>query len=139
MGVQSQIDRITQNISNAYTELERKGAIIPESRNADNLSSSISSIDTESKHLYITKTFFNSDWVSEDNEVYTLSFTDPLVKSDYKLDMAFDTSNLLQLMDDGVRSIRADNDNGTINVICIGAKPTADLTAQISFVKLVQA
>ena len=139
MSVENQIDRITQNIAATYSELERKGATIPESKNSDNLPSSVASIDIEAKHLYILKTLSVSAWIAGENNVYTLSFTDPLIKTDYKLEIAFDIIDLLQLMNDGVSNIRADNDNGTVNVICIGAKPTASITAQISFVKIVQA
>lgn len=139
MSVQNQIDRITQNIASTYSELERKGATIPEAKSVDNLPGTAASIDVEAKHLYITKTLSTSAGIAGENNVYTLSFTDPLIKTDYKLEIAFDTANLLQLINDGVSNIRADNDNGTVNVICIGAKPTAELTAQISFVKLVQA
>lgn len=135
----SEIDRIKQAKSDLMQSIESKGVPVPESAKINDLPSYVASINTESKHFYTLKTLSTSEWIEGENAVYTLSFTDPLIKADYKLEIAFDTQDLLQLMNDGVSNIRADNDNGTVNVICIGAKPTAELTAQISFVKLVQA
>lgn len=99
----------------------------------------VSEVLNNTSHRYVTKTISLTSWQTVSENVFTSSFTDTKIPADCKLDIAFDTQNILQLISDGVSSIRADNDNGTVNVICIGAKPTAELTAQISFVNLVQA
>lgn len=44
MSIVSEIERIKTNIANAYTELESKGAIIPDDKNSNNLLSTISSL-----------------------------------------------------------------------------------------------
>lgn len=90
-------------------------------------------------HKYVVQMIESNSWQTSDDTVYNTTFTDPSIPSDCKLDIALDTQDLLQLITDGVSSIRADNDNGTVHVVCIGAKPTTNITAQISFVKLVQA
>ena len=42
--IQSEIDRIKQNISDAYTSLSNKGATIPSSKTSENLKSTIDTI-----------------------------------------------------------------------------------------------
>ena len=44
MSVETEITRIKDNISNAYTKLEEKGATIPEEKNSNNLPSTIETI-----------------------------------------------------------------------------------------------
>ena len=48
MSVQSQVERIKGNITNAYTKLEEKGATIPTNKNSANLAETISSLPTSS-------------------------------------------------------------------------------------------
>lgn len=98
----------------------------------------VSEVLNNTSHRYVTKTISLTSWQTVSENVFTSSFTDTKIPPNCKLDISFDTQDLLQLMNDGVSNIRADNDNGTVNVICIGAKPTTNLNAQISFVKIVQ-
>lgn len=44
MAITDEIQRIKTNIANAYTELENKGATIPETKNSNNLASTITTI-----------------------------------------------------------------------------------------------
>lgn len=90
-------------------------------------------------HKYVIQVIEANNWQDGSDDIYNYAFTNSSIPADCKLDIAFDTQDILQLISDGVSSIRADNDNGTVNVVCIGAKPTASITAQISFVKIVQA
>ena len=99
----------------------------------------VSEVLNNTSHRYVTKTISLTSWQTVSENVFTSSFTDAKIPADCKLDIALNTTDLLKLMDDGIGSIRADNDNGTVQIVCIGAKPTADITAQISFVKLQQA
>ena len=46
MSITSEIERINTNISNAYTELENKGATIPELKNSNNLASTIATVSS---------------------------------------------------------------------------------------------
>ena len=90
-------------------------------------------------HKYVIQVIEANNWQDGSDDIYNYTFTNSSIPADCKLDIAFDTQDILQLISDGVSSIRADNDNGIVNVVCIGAKPTASITAQISFVKIVQA
>lgn len=99
----------------------------------------VSEVLNNTSHRYVTKTISLTSWQTVSENVFTSSFTDTKIPADCKLDIAFDTQDILQLISDGVSSIRADNDNGTVQIVCIGAKPTTNLNAQISFVKIVQA
>lgn len=90
-------------------------------------------------HKYVIQVIEANNWQDGSDDIYNYTFTNSSIPADCKLDIAFDTQDILQLISDGVSNIRADNDNGTVNVVCIGAKPTASITAQISFVKIVQA
>lgn len=55
MSIVSEIERIKENIANAYTACDMKGAILPEVLNSDNLATSISSIGTnEEKYRTMT-------------------------------------------------------------------------------------
>lgn len=139
MSVQSEINRIKSNIEDAYDALASKGATMPQTQNSENLASTAQSINLESEHKYITKALPASSWSKQSNDVYMQTFTDPRIPASYKLDIGLSSEELLQIMDDGVASIRADNNEGTVEVICLGGQPSTDLNIQITFVKIVQA
>lgn len=139
MSVQSEINRIKSNIESAYDALVSKGATMPQTQNSENLASTAQSINLESEHKYITKALPASSWSKQSNDVYMQTFTDPRIPASYKLDIGLSIEELLQIMDDGVASIRADNNEGTVEVICLGGQPSTDLNIQITFVKVVQA
>lgn len=139
MSVQSEINRIKSNIESAYDALASKGATMPQTQNSENLASTAQSINLESEHKYITKALPASSWSKQSNDVYMQTFTDPRIPASYKLDIGLNSEELLQIMDDGVASIRADNNEGTVEVICLGGQPSTDLNIQITFVKIVQA
>jgi hypothetical protein len=46
LSISSEIERIKTNIANAYTEIENKGVITTDTKNSDNLASTISAIQT---------------------------------------------------------------------------------------------
>lgn len=139
MSVQSEINRIKSNIESAYDALASKGATMPQTQNSENLASTAQSINLESEHKYITKTLSASSWSEQSEGIYMQTFTDPNIPASYKLDIGMDSEQLLQIMNDGVMSIRADNNEGTVEVICLGSQPSTDLNIQITFVKVVQA
>ena len=139
MSVQSEINRIKSNIEDAYDALASKGATMPQTQNSENLASTAQSINLESEHKYITKSLPASSWSKQAEGIYTQTFTDPNIPASYKLDIGLSSEELLQIMNDGVMSIRADNNEGTVEVICLGSQPSTDLNAQISFVKIVKA
>lgn len=138
MSVQSQINRIKSNIEDAYDVLAAKGATMPQTQNSDNLAQTAQSINLESEHKYITKTLSASSWSEQSEGIYVQTFTDPNIPASYKLDIGLSSEELLQIINDGVMSIRADNNEGTVEVICLGSQPSTNLNAQISFVKIVQ-
>lgn len=139
MSVQSQINRIKSNIEDAYDALAVKGATMPQTQNSANLAQTVQSLNLESEHKYITKVLSASSWTEQSESIYTQAFTDPNIPASYKLDIGMDSEQLLQIMNDGVMSIRADNNEGTVEVICLGGQPSTDLNIQITFVKVVQA
>lgn len=139
MSVQSEINRIKSNIEDAYDALAAKGATMPQTQNSDNLAQTAQSINLESEHKYITKNLPASSWSKQADNIYMQTFTDPRIPASYKLDIGLSSEELLQIMDDGVASIRADNNEGTVEVICLGGQPSTDLNIQITFVKVVQA
>lgn len=47
MSIQSEVNRISQNIANAYAAAEAKGATMPDAENSDNLAATIRSIESE--------------------------------------------------------------------------------------------
>ena len=139
MSVQSEINRIKSNIENAYDALASKGATMPQTQNSDTLAQTAQSINLESEHKYITKSLPASSWSKQAEGIYMQTFTDPNIPASYKLDIGLSSEELLQIMNDGVMSIRADNNEGTVEVICLGGQPSTDLNIQITFVKVVQA
>lgn len=139
MSIQSQINRIKSNIEDAYDALAAKGATMPQTQNSDNLAQTAQSINLESEHKYITKNLPASSWSKQADNIYMQTFTDPNIPTSYKLDIGMDSEQLLQIINDGVMSIRADNNEGTVEVICLGSQPSTDLNIQITFVKVVQA
>ena len=49
-----------------------------------------------------------------------------------KFDLQFDIAQLAQLAKDGVTAIVAINENGTVYVYCMGAKPSVSIPVQIT-------
>lgn len=49
-----------------------------------------------------------------------------------KFDLQFDIAQLAQLAEDGVIAIVAINEDGTVYVYCMGAKPSASMPVQIT-------
>ena len=49
-----------------------------------------------------------------------------------KFDLQFDIAQLAQLAEDGVTSIVAINEDGTVYVYCMGAKPSTSMPVQIT-------
>ena len=49
-----------------------------------------------------------------------------------KFDLQFDIAQLAQLANDGVTAIVAINENGTVYVYCMGAKPSVSIPVQIT-------
>lgn len=139
MSVQSEINRIKSNIEDAYDALASKGATMPQTQNSENLAQTAQSINLESEHKYITKALPASSWSKQSNDVYMQTFTDHRIPASYKLDIGLSSEELLQIINDGVMSIRADNNDGTVEVVCLGEKPSIGLNLQIAFVKVVQA
>ncbi|MBR3815140.1 MAG: hypothetical protein IKJ27_00265 [Clostridia bacterium] len=45
MSVQSEINRINQNVANTYTSLSGLGATVPSSKNSDNLPATVNSLN----------------------------------------------------------------------------------------------
>ncbi|MBS6229353.1 MAG: hypothetical protein KH509_06265 [Clostridium sp.] len=87
-------------------------------------------------HDMFSQTLKVADWAEQSDGTYTISFTHPLVKDSLKLDVSCDTATFQQFVADGVTCIRIDNNNGTAVAVCIGGKPTVDVTVQITIVKL---
>lgn len=112
---------------------------MPQTQNSENLAQTAQSINLESEHKYITKALPASSWSEQAEGIYMQTFTDPNIPASYKLDIGMSSEQLLQIMNDGVASIRADNNEGTVEVICLGGQPSTDLNVQITFVKVVQA
>ncbi len=88
-----------------------------------------------SLHGTLSLTLPAEQWKFE-NGAYSLPFTNPSVKPTFKLDIACDTATCQQLINDGVSCIRIDNDNGQPIAICIGGKPSADISAQVTWTDL---
>ena len=116
-----------------------KGTSLAQKQNHHKLAPTAQSLHFESKHKFITKPLPASSWSKQAEGIYTQTFTDPNIPASYKLDIGMSSEQLLQIMDDGVASIRADNNEGTVEVICLGGQPSTDLNIQITFVKVVQA
>ena len=83
-------------------------------------------------HDMFSQTLKVADWAEQSDG----TFTHPLVKDSLKLDVSCDTATFQQFVADGVTCIRIDNNNGTAVAVCIGGKPTVDVTVQITIVKL---
>lgn len=49
-----------------------------------------------------------------------------------KFDLQFDIDQLIQLQADGVTAIVAANEDGTVYVYCSGAKPTTNMSIQVT-------
>lgn len=87
-------------------------------------------------HDMFSQTLNALDWVQQTDGTFTISFTHPLVKDNLKLDVSCDTATFQQLSGDGVQCMRVDNHNGTAMAVCIGGKPSVDVTVQITIVKV---
>lgn len=137
MGVQAEIQRISQNIKNAYQAIENKGVSFSGKQNSENLAVAINQINTEPFHLYTTVSLPASNWVQLYSETYGQRIQNTAFKPDYKFDVGMNSEMFNVLIESEVTSIRADNNNGVAEIIVTGNKPIKDMTIQLSFVKLV--
>lgn len=139
MSVSSEIQRISQNVQNAYRAVEAKGVSFAGKQNSENLALAISQINTEPFHLYTTISLPVLNWVQLNQETYVQRIQNALFKPDYKFDIGMNSEMFNVLIESGTTSIRADNINSVAEIVVTGSKPLKDMTIQLSFVKLVDA
>lgn len=115
MSVQSEIDRISSGVANAYSVLEGLGATMPKTRNIDNLASTIGTIESGSG--------------GDEEGVITASdfvVSDPLLKYfSYALDTPNKTITLYKIFydrlyaDNGSYDVTIPDTLGTYNVVIL--------------------
>ena len=137
MSVQSEIQRISNNIKSAYQAIENKGVSFSGKQNSENLATAISQINTEPFHLYTTISLPTSNWVKISADSYIQRIENSAFKADYKFDVGMNSEMFNVLIESEVTSIRADNNNGVAEIIVTGNMPVKDMIIQLSFVKLV--
>lgn len=137
MSIQSEIQRISNNIKSAYQAIENKGVSFSGKQNSENLATAISQINTEPFHLYTTVSLPASNWLELSQGEFIQRVENPAFKPDYKFDIGMNSEMFNALVESEVTSIRADNNNGVAEIIVTGNKPIKDMTIQLSFVKLV--
>ena len=78
--------------------------------------------------LLLSRTvLFFSTGIQENNEI---------VNAKSKIDLQPDSVVLNQLINDGVSVLYVENNNGIFTVYAIGAKPTANLTIQVTITEV---
>lgn len=81
-----------------------------------------------------TVTLYTANWSGSDTFYQTISISGATAKS--KIDLQPDSTVLTQLINDGVSALYVSNNNGTFTAYAIGAKPTTNLTIQVTITEV---
>ena len=119
-----------QNISTLITNLDITNTSLLELSETVNTNSQ----EELNKREYLTSIIIpSSGWTDNENDVYTQTITMPDTipfLSNRYVELLLSSESLLQMIDDGISSLRVDNENGIFTIVCIGATPSAALSAQ---------
>lgn len=102
MAIADEIQRIKTNIANAYTELENKGATIPEVKNSENLASTISTVSSGGGSIeeYIVGTITTGSSSTGAGIIKSIKKLPPLTPTGTSLTYAFYRCSALESLPD---------------------------------------
>lgn len=80
------------------------------------------------------RTLATASWTGSGPYTQTVTITGITVNS--KVDIQMDATSLGVLIDSGTSAIWMENNNGTITAKCIGDKPNADMTVQVTITEV---
>ena len=105
-------------------------------KDANQINEAVNGVMEQIGNSFDTVTLTTSAWV-ESNGSYTQPVTLSNVKVGESIDLRPDDFVLIQLSNDGVTSIRIDNDDGVLTAHCTGGAPTVDLAMQVNRVNAI--
>ena len=77
-------------------------------------------------------------WTSVSDGIYRHAFTDENITDNMRLDLAFNTDDMMKkLSDAGVYGLTGVNDGGTASVLAYGEKPAMQITVQIELIPII--
>jgi len=77
-----------------------------------------------------------SSWTNNGDETFSQTVTISNGTSNSKVELQPDSTAIIQLINDGVASMRIDNNSGIFTAVAIKAKPTVNLTIQITLTEV---
>lgn len=89
-----------------------------------------SDIGAQAEIKLATATLIANSWVERDS--YFMQIVSVEVNENDKIDVQPDNTVINQMLNDGVVAIYFENENGVVTAYSVGAKPTADLTVQVT-------
>ena len=99
---------------------------------AGNLQVQINQINRKIKSSIAYITLYADKWNEYDDIHYSQDVTINGITTNSKIDLQPDTAVFTQMFEDDVAAMYIENNNGTITVYAIEAKPTVDLTIQVT-------
>lgn len=75
-------------------------------------------------------TLDDEDWIGNDPYTQGININNVPINSNSKIDLQPDTTVINQLIDDGVKGLYIQNNNGSLTAYAIGAQPTESLSIQ---------
>ena len=110
----------------------------------DSVSEEIDEIDSrkadraELSHKIIHVELDAEGWTSVSDGIYRHTFTDENITDNMRLDLAFNTDDMMKkLSDAGVYGLTGVNDGGTASVLAYGEKPAMQITVQIGLIPII--
>lgn len=104
MSIQSEINRITQNIASTYSVAESAGATMPTEQNSDNLAATVASaISSASSSVFTTTaTLPSSSWTTQSDGTYSKALTVSGILATDSPIIDINTSSLSKTQEDAV-------------------------------------
>lgn len=129
MSIQSEIDRINNNVQTTLSIIAETGVEV--GTNSDALPAAAAALanEKEDKILKVSITFAASAW-TEGEEAYEQTVTVTGGTANSLIALQPTVAQMLAMQMDGVAALMVDNDSGTFIARAVAAAPSADMTIQ---------
>lgn len=105
--------------------------------NSDTVTQAIGKVEYKINRAFVVKQISlpATSWMGAESP-YTQTVTISGITANSKVDIQMDATALGVILDSGTSAIWMENNNGTITAKCIGEKPSADMTVQVTITEV---
>jgi len=135
----AETDKLILETSSGTRAVAKSSIISSSEKSTWNAKVSTSQLNTaisNAKAKTATVALSASSWTDNGDETFSQTVTISGGTATHKVIIDASNTVILQLINDGVASLRIDNDNGTFIAVAIKAVPTADLSIQVTLMEV---